>query len=107
MTKHVYTFGGGKADGDTTQKNLLGGKGANLAEMNKIDLPVPAGFTLTTDVCIHFNDNNGEYPEGTKEQVLEGLKNTEEVMGAKFGCSENPLLLSCRSGARESMPGMM
>lgn len=107
MAKHVYTFGGGKADGDTTQKNLLGGKGANLAEMNKIGLPVPAGFTLTTDVCIYYNDNNGEYPEGTKEQVLEGLKNTEEVMGAKFGCTENPLLLSCRSGARESMPGMM
>lgn len=107
MAKHVYTFGGGKAEGDATQKNLLGGKGANLAEMNRIGLPVPAGFTLTTDVCIYYNDNNGEYPEGAKDQVLEGLRNTEEVMGAKFGDTENPLLLSCRSGARESMPGMM
>lgn len=107
MAKHVYTFGGGKADGDTTQKNLLGGKGANLAEMNKIGLPVPAGFTLTTDVCIYYHENNKNYPEELKEQVLAGLKNTEEVMGAKFGDPENPLLLSCRSGARESMPGMM
>ncbi len=107
MSKYVYTFGGGKADADASQKNLLGGKGANLAEMNKIGLPVPAGFTLSTEVCIHYNDNDGGYPEGLEEQVLAGLKNTEEVMGAKFGDKENPLLLSCRSGARESMPGMM
>ncbi|MEW4489017.1 pyruvate, phosphate dikinase [Thalassoglobus sp. JC818] len=107
MSKYVYTFGGGKAEGDATQKNLLGGKGANLAEMNKIGLPVPAGFTITTEVCNYYTDNNKTYPAGLEDQLFEGLKNTEEVMGAKFGDAENPLLLSCRSGARESMPGMM
>jgi len=107
MAKYVYTFGGGKADGDTTQKNLLGGKGANLAEMNKIGLPVPAGFTITTEVCNYYYANDRTYPPQMEQQILDGLKNIEEVMGAKFGCTENPLLLSCRSGARESMPGMM
>ena len=107
MAKYVYTFGGGKADGDTTQKNLLGGKGANLAEMNKIGLPVPAGFTLSTDVCTYYYDHERSYPPELEKQVEEGLKNVEKVMGAKFGDKENPLLLSCRSGARESMPGMM
>ncbi|MGF1578894.1 MAG: pyruvate, phosphate dikinase [Gemmataceae bacterium] len=107
MTKYVYFFGGGNADGSTTMKNLLGGKGANLAEMNKIGLPVPAGFTITTEVCTYFYDNNHTYPPELKDQVAEALKKTEQVMGAKFGDSTNPLLLSCRSGARESMPGMM
>ncbi len=105
--QYVYNFGGGKADGSAKMKNELGGKGANLAEMNLIGLPVPAGFTLSTDVCTYFYDNERQYPPELQAQVEAGIKNTEEVMGAKFGDSENPLLLSCRSGARESMPGMM
>ena len=106
-TQYVYKFGGGKADGSAGMKNELGGKGANLAEMNLIGLPVPAGFTLSTEVCTYYYDNDRTYPPELKAQVEAGIKNTEEVMGAKFGDSENPLLLSCRSGARESMPGMM
>ena len=106
-TKHVYYFGGKEADGGTTQKNLLGGKGANLAEMVNIGLPVPAGFTITTEVCNAFYDNNQQYPDGLKEQVEAALKKVEAEMGAEFGSKTNPLLLSCRSGARESMPGMM
>ncbi len=107
MTKYVYTFGAGKADGSTKMKNELGGKGANLAEMNLIGLPVPAGFTLSTAVCTYFYDNGRNYPPELKEQVEAGIRQTEATMGAKFGDSQNPLLLSCRSGARESMPGMM
>lgn len=106
-TKFVYSFGGGSGDGDATMKELLGGKGANLSEMSRIGLPVPAGFTITTEVCNLFYDNDRNYPEGLKAQVEAALAKTEEIMGAKFGDSENPLLLSCRSGARESMPGMM
>jgi pyruvate, orthophosphate dikinase len=106
-TKFVYSFGGGSGDGDATMKELLGGKGANLSEMSRIGLPVPAGFTITTEVCNLFYDNDRQYPEGLKAQVEAAIAKAEEVMGAKFGCSENPLLLSCRSGARESMPGMM
>ncbi|QDU01406.1 Pyruvate, phosphate dikinase [Gimesia chilikensis] len=105
--KYVYFFGDGKADGDATLRNTLGGKGANLAEMINIGLPVPAGFTLNTDVCIHYSKTGGEYPEGVDAQVEEALAKVEEAMGAKFGCDTNPLLVSCRSGARESMPGMM
>jgi len=105
--KYVYFFGNGKADGNTTMKNSLGGKGANLAEMTNIGLPVPAGFTINTDVCNYYTDNDQTYPEGLKEQLLEALKKTEEAMGAEFGSKTNPLLVSCRSGARESMPGMM
>ncbi|MCA9040060.1 MAG: pyruvate, phosphate dikinase, partial [Planctomycetaceae bacterium] len=106
-TKYVYFFGDGKADGNATQRNLLGGKGANLAEMINIGLPVPAGFTLTTEVCTYYYANDRNYPPELKAQVEEAMKNVEAAMGAKFGCTENPLLLSCRSGARESMPGMM
>ena len=106
-TKFVYSFGGGSGDGDATMKELLGGKGANLSEMSRIGLPVPAGFTITTEVCNLFYDNDRQYPEGLKAQVEAAIRKTEEIMGAKFGDSENPLLLSCRSGARESMPGMM
>ena len=106
-TKYVYFFGDGQADGDTTMKNLLGGKGANLAEMTNIGLPVPAGFTLTTEVCTYYYDNDHQYPPELRDQVAAALRQVEEVMGAKFGDPENPLLLSCRSGARESMPGMM
>jgi len=105
--KYVYFFGGGQADGDASGRNLLGGKGANLAEMINIGLPVPAGFTITTEVCNYFSDHDGQYPDGLKEQVEAAFKQVEEVMGAEFGSTTNPLLLSCRSGARESMPGMM
>lgn len=105
--KYVYFFGGGKADGRTDMKELLGGKGANLAEMTNIGLPVPAGFTLTTEVCTYFYDNNRTYPPELKAEVEIALRKTEEVMGAKLGDPKNPLLVSCRSGARDSMPGMM
>src|SRR3954449_1419600 len=106
-TKYVYFFGGNTADGDATQKNLLGGKGANLAEMCRVGLPVPAGFTLTTEVCNSYYDRGKQYPAELKSQVADAFKKTEEVMGAKFGDAKNPLLVSCRSGARVSMPGMM
>ena len=105
--KYVYFFGAGKADGDATLRNTLGGKGANLAEMINIGLPVPAGFTLNTEVCNYYSDNNSQYPDGVEAQVEEAMAKVEEAMGAKFGCATNPLLVSCRSGARESMPGMM
>jgi pyruvate,orthophosphate dikinase len=108
--KFVYSFGGGKADGNESMKNLLGGKGANLAEMagNKdLRLPVPPGFTLTTEVCIHYYKNKRTYPKGLKEDVQKALEKVEKLMGKKFGDLENPLLVSVRSGARKSMPGMM
>jgi pyruvate,orthophosphate dikinase len=105
--KYVYYFGGGKAEGKADMKNLLGGKGANLAEMVNIGLPVPAGFTITTDVCTVYYDLKGNYPKEIKNQVNEALKRTEKEMGAKFGDKDNPLLISVRSGARASMPGMM
>lgn len=110
MTKYVYKFGGQKAEGRTDMKNLLGGKGANLAEMDSIGAPVPAGFTITTDVCTLYNEKGkDEIVKLIKEQVEEGIKSTEEIMNAKFGASDDafPLLLSVRSGARVSMPGMM
>ncbi|MFN5291379.1 MAG: pyruvate, phosphate dikinase [Planctomycetia bacterium] len=105
--KYVYFFGGGVSDGRADMKNLLGGKGANLAEMNNIGLPVPAGFTITTEVCTYFYANGHQYPQELRSQIEEALRKTEAVMGAKFGDPENPLLVSCRSGARVSMPGMM
>ncbi|MBU2567532.1 MAG: pyruvate, phosphate dikinase [Elusimicrobia bacterium] len=105
--KHVYFFGGHQADGQGKMKNLLGGKGANLAEMVKIGIPVPAGFTITTDVCVYFYKNKKKYPGELKLQVEKALSKVEKVMGSKFGDSENPLLVSVRSGARRSMPGMM
>jgi pyruvate,orthophosphate dikinase len=105
--KYVYFFGGKGADGKAEMKSLLGGKGANLAEMVNISLPVPAGFTITTEVCTYYYDNNKKYPKEIKAQVLSALGKVEKEMGAKFGNSENPLLLSVRSGARASMPGMM
>lgn len=107
MSKYVYGFGAGQADGDGSMKPLLGGKGANLAEMNKIGLPVPAGFTITTEVCTYYYDHERTYPPELKGDVAAALKKIEETMGAKFGDDKNPLLLSCRSGSRESMPGMM
>ena len=105
--KLVYCFGNKKADGNGKMKNLLGGKGANLAEMAKIGLPVPSGFTITTEVCTAFYQNKQKYPASLKKEVTEALKRVEQQMGAKFGDPQNPLLLSCRSGARASMPGMM
>lgn len=105
--KYVYFFGDGKADGNGKMKELLGGKGANLGEMANIGLPVPAGFTITTEVCTYYYAHDKSYPPELKEQVLESLKKVEKAMGAEFGSTTNPLLLSCRSGARESMPGMM
>lgn len=105
--KYVYFFGGKKADGRTDMKNLLGGKGANLAEMVNIGLPVPAGFTITTDVCTAYYDNNEKYPKELADQVKKSLVKVEKEMKAKFGDAKNPLLVSVRSGARASMPGMM
>ena len=105
--KMVYTFGGGKAEGKAEMKELLGGKGANLAEMSNLNIPVPAGFTISTDVCVHYMEKEGKYPEGLEDQVKKGVRCIEKAMGAKFGDPKNPLLLSVRSGARVSMPGMM
>jgi pyruvate,orthophosphate dikinase len=107
VTKHVYAFGDGTADGDASMKTLLGGKGANLAEMSSIGLSVPAGFTVTTEVCAQFHANKGALPEGCWEDMLESLAFVEKCMGKKLGDPENPLLLSVRSGAAVSMPGMM
>jgi pyruvate,orthophosphate dikinase len=105
--KFVYSFGGGKADGAAKMKNLLGGKGANLAEMSGLGVPVPPGYTITTDVCTYFMKKNGKYPTGLKKQAEKALAKTEKLMKAKLGDPDNPLLLSVRSGARQSMPGMM
>ena len=107
MTKWVYHFGGGTADGRAEMKNLLGGKGANLAEMSSLGLPVPPGFTCSTGVCTAFYANNRTYPDGFADQVSEGVQRLETLTGRKFGDAANPLLLSIRSGARASMPGMM
>ncbi|RUA25861.1 MAG: pyruvate, phosphate dikinase [Bacteroidetes bacterium] len=107
-TKRVYTFGDKKAEGKADMKNLLGGKGANLAEMNLIGVPVPPGFTITTEVCTEYNElGKDKTVELIKAEVEAAIKNTEDILGAKFGDKENPLLLSVRSGARVSMPGMM
>ncbi len=105
--KYVYFFGGKKAEGKADMKNLLGGKGANLAEMVNIGLPVPAGFTITTEVCTYYYANKKKYPKELEEQVVAALAKVEKEMGAKFGDPKNPLLVSVRSGARASMPGMM
>ena len=105
--KYVYSFGDGKADGKADMKNLLGGKGANLAEMNLLDIPVPPGFTLTTEVCTEYYRNNKTLPKALDNEVLDCLTSLENIMTAKFGDENNPLLLSVRSGARQSMPGMM
>ena len=107
QTKYVYYFGGKKAEGKAEMKSLLGGKGANLAEMVNIGLPVPAGFTITTEVCTAYYKNKKKYPKELEKQVKDALAKVEKQMGAKFGDLQNPLLLSVRSGARASMPGMM
>ncbi|MCX5698220.1 MAG: pyruvate, phosphate dikinase [Candidatus Omnitrophica bacterium] len=108
--KYVYSFGGGKGEGNESMKNLLGGKGANLAEMagnQNLMLPVPPGFTCTTEVCAYYYQNKKKYPKELKEQVLKALEKVEKLMDRKFGGANNPLLFSVRSGARKSMPGMM
>ncbi len=108
--KYVFSFGGGKADGNESMKNLLGGKGANLAEMaghKDLRLPVPPGFSITTEVCTYYYQNKRNYPKTLKDEVNKALEKVEKLMGRKFGDSENPLLVSVRSGARRSMPGMM
>ncbi len=105
--KYVYYFGGKKTEGKGTQRNLLGGKGANLAEMSLNNIPVPAGFTVTTDVCTHYYDNKQSYPKNLDVQVQKALVKVEKEMSARFNDDKNPLLLSVRSGARVSMPGMM
>lgn len=106
-TRWVYAFGGGGADGDASMKNLLGGKGANLAEMSALGLPVPPGFTITTECCTHYYANGRTYPADLEAQVAAGLAKVEELTGKTFGDPANPLLVSVRSGARASMPGMM
>jgi pyruvate,orthophosphate dikinase len=107
MAKYVYFFGGGKAEGTAAMKNLLGGKGANLAEMASLGIPVPPGFTITTDACVHYFKTNGQLPAGLKAEVEKALRRVEQVAGKRFGDPDNPLLVSVRSGARKSMPGMM
>lgn len=107
MTKWVYAFGDGSADGSAEMKNLLGGKGANLAEMSNLGLPVPPGYTISTEVCTHYYDNSNKYPNDLKEQAIAALATIESALGRTFGSNDKPLLVSVRSGARASMPGMM
>ena len=104
--KYVYAFGGGSAEGRGDQKELLGGKGAGLAEMTRLGIPVPPGFTISTEVCAEY-DQAGGVPEAAKKEALAALARVEQAMGARFGDPERPLLVSVRSGARASMPGMM
>ncbi|PID78354.1 MAG: pyruvate, phosphate dikinase [Deltaproteobacteria bacterium] len=107
MTKFVYTFGNTSAEGDASQADLLGGKGANLAEMAKLGLPVPPGFTITTDFCNEYFKNGGNFPDSLVNEVEKALSEVENIMDMKYGDPDSPLLVSCRSGARQSMPGMM
>ena len=107
MTQWVYSFGATQCDGDASQRNLLGGKGANLAEMSSIGLPVPPGFTITTELCTYYYDNDHSYPDILTQQIQTALARIETETGRQFGSADNPLLLSVRSGARASMPGMM
>ncbi|RYJ00482.1 MAG: pyruvate, phosphate dikinase, partial [Acetobacteraceae bacterium] len=107
MNKWVYSFGAGHNEGKAEMRNLLGGKGANLAEMASIGLPVPPGFTITTEVCTAYYDNGKKYPEELKGQVAAALALVEQAVGMRFGDEKKPLLVSVRSGARVSMPGMM
>src|SRR5690242_9758604 len=107
MSKWVYSFGNGAADGEAAMKNLLGGKGANLAEMSNLGLPVPPGFTITTEVCTHYYKSGETYPPSLKADVDAALKTVGQIAGGVLGDSAKPLLVSVRSGARVSMPGMM
>src|SRR5688572_22741816 len=105
--KFVHFFGGGKAEGRASMRDLLGGKGAGLHEMTRIGVPVPPGFTITTDVCTYYYAHRGSYPKGLEIDVSRALKRLEKKLGKRFGNANDPLLVSVRSGARESMPGMM
>jgi len=107
MNKHVYAFGGGKADGDGTMKDVLGGKGSGLAEMSRAGVPVPPGFTISTEVCNIYFQNKNRLPKEIEQEIAEALSKLEAEMGKKLGDAGNPLLLSVRSGAKFSMPGMM
>ncbi|MCY4441860.1 MAG: pyruvate, phosphate dikinase [Deltaproteobacteria bacterium] len=107
MARHVYSFGAGKATGRANMREVLGGKGAGLHEMTRMGVPVPPGFTISTAVCSHFYDHQGSYPEGLEAEVARAMARVEKTMGRRFGDGDNPLLVSVRSGARESMPGMM
>ena len=107
MTRWVYAFGGGKADGRASLHEKLGGKGANLAEMSSLGLPVPPGMTIVSDACNHFFQHGRTFPDGLKAAVVEGLQRLEDTTGRKFGGKSRPLLLAVRSGSRVSMPGMM
>src|SRR2546430_6229963 len=107
MKKYVYAFGGGTADGDGKMKDVLGGKGAGLAEMSRAGVPVPPGFTISTEVCTVFFQNRNKVPDEINKQVLAALAKLESQIGKKLGDPENPLLVSVRSGAKFSMPGMM
>ena len=107
VQKFVYFFGGDHTEGNSGMKNLLGGKGANLAEMAGLGINVPPGFTISTDACAFYFQNNKTFPQSLLDEVLPNLNRVETLLGKKFGDSSNPLLLSVRSGARVSMPGMM
>ena len=104
MTKYVYTFGGGSAEGKASDKNLLGGKGANLAEMCSLGIPVPAGFTISTECCTAYYADGCKLPDELTEQVLVGMKKIEIIMDKKYGDAVNPLLVSCRSGYGKRYP---
>ena len=106
MSKLIYAFGGESVEGDADMLNLLGGKGANLAEMTNLGIPVPPGFTITTDVCTYFMDNHN-LPSSLNDEINASMNKVESIMGKNFGDTKNPLLVSIRSGARQSMPGMM
>ncbi|MBI3062152.1 MAG: pyruvate, phosphate dikinase, partial [Deltaproteobacteria bacterium] len=105
--KFVYSFGAGKAEGKASMRGLLGGKGAGLHEMTRIGVPVPPGFTITTEVCTHYYKHRRQYPKGLERDVMKALSRVEKIIGRGFGNPLNPLLVSVRSGARASMPGMM
>ena len=105
--KFIFSFGGGKAEGNAKMRDLLGGKGAGLHEMTRIGVPVPPGFTITTDVCTYYYAHRRQYPKGLESEVRGALTRVEKILDRRFGDSERPLLVSVRSGARESMPGMM
>ncbi len=107
MIRYIYEFGPQKTHGDASMKNLLGGKGANLAEMARLGLPVPPGFTISTECCNDYFGLGGRYPDTLEKEIVTAMTRMEAQMGKKFGDPDAPLLVSCRSGARSSMPGMM
>src|SRR5699024_12773965 len=105
--KYIYSFGNGHGEGDRTMDNLLGGKGANLAEMSTIGMPVPSGFTISAEVCDYYNKHDGDWPDAVDDQLKENISQLEKRMDLRIGDNDDPLLVSVRSGAAISMPGMM